>query len=66
MKYEHRHIPHKHPEWNTDNYQCVCGFKTTVKLEFDKHLEDNDKKSSEQIKPLINPLSSEVINGNNL
>jgi len=39
---EHKHIPPKHADWRVHNYQCVCGFKTGNRLEFDKHLEETD------------------------
>ena len=35
---EHRHILYKHPDWRSDIYQCVCGFKTKNEAEFQKHL----------------------------
>jgi len=42
---EHRHIPHKHPDWSAHNYQCVCGFKTGSIQEFDMHLKENDNQN---------------------
>lgn len=40
---KHKHIGTRYKDWDSRNYQCVCGFKTGDLSKFDKHLKDNKK-----------------------
>ena len=40
---KHRHIKYSDPNWRSNEWECVCGYKVDNFKDFDLHLAEKDK-----------------------